>query len=1452
MSQSMSSVPTSANPPSHVVGVGASAGGLEALGLFFDHLPVDTEASYVVIQHLSPDYESHMPELLRRHTSLEISLAAQGMVLQKGRVYLIPRGTTLMVSEGVFLLTEKDSGSVSYPIDTFFRSLAQDYGARAIGIILSGTGNDGSRGLLEIHEAGGLVIAQTEASARFTGMPESAIDTGVVDSISDPEGMGRILAHYFSESKVPEEVGPAALMEEVPRSALETIFAALEERYGIDFSQYKQDTISRRLQRRLDFNNDIDIDAYAARIVADPEEVETLYHDLLIGVTSFFRDANAFRIVADQIIPDIVKNETEQVRIWVPGCASGEEAYTIAMLFLEEYHQKARTPDFKVFASDVHPVSIRTASEGAYPPELVKTIPSALRQRYFEEKEGLFYPVNALRKRIIFTEHNLMTSIPFTRLNFISCRNMLIYLEPPAQKKIISLFHFALRSSGVLMLGPSETLGDLANEFITIDKSWRIFRKRRQDSMLRHFSGDSFVIGGSAGGPLAASSQLTERRTPPLRTSAASWNRVFSTSELMRTYDFLLETFMPPAFLVDEHFELLHTFPGGEEFLQIRSGRNSHSLLDLVHPALRSTLSSLGNLSLKGERTVRYDDVKFQREEEEILLHVTARNFTDEKTKLRALILTLEEQADPLPAHSHPSGEDIKEAPTHQTLELRLQTTQENLQSAIEELETSNEELQATNEELVASNEELQSSNEELHSVNEELDTVNNEYQGKIRELIRLTDDTDNLLASTALGVIFLDPDFKLRKITPRITEDFRIIEADLGRNFTEFFHPLTYSGLTADLESVLRKGIPREVEINLPDERQFLLRISPYQSESEEEGLVLSIVEITSVRDAQNRLDDLSTLVEFSNDAIIGFNSTGRITNWNAGARELYGYTEEEAIGQNALDLIIPAKEAGKFLTQLEAALNGTPGPVMNVLRLDRDQNYLTVSQRLSTAADCPSGKTQVSSIERDVTTELRVRGDRDRLASVLEATSDFVSIYDREQRLVYANRAGLLMAGFDPATDPTTLTLADFYRPDALEDMSVGIRHAIQSEAWKGEGTLTRRDGTSIPVSQVILSHWDAASGKLLLSTVSRDLSQERNAIEIGNTLSAVVQDFPEMLVVFNQHQDITFASPSAMSFIAVHGVDHPGGLPLGLHELVQTALIQNQPFQPLDFEGVRNLNLPDGSTRSYLPRVSVLHSARRKVAGAVLIIQDVTEFRMLDDIKTSLIGTVSHELKNPVAGITMTLGLALDGTLGELNPTQRESLEAAMHECHRITATIKGLLDLTRFEEENARTHRSREKPSILVTRAVRNSHLLASRHQVRLEIDTHPGLSTVLCDPERVVIVLDNLISNAIKHSPADSTVVVSATSAPEGGVLFSVRDQGPGIPEKYHDKVFSKFFRTPGNTKSGSGLGLNIARQFVEAHGGHIEFENCQPQGCRFSFRLPASPLTLREGEEQKR
>jgi two-component system CheB/CheR fusion protein len=900
----------------YVVGIGASAGGLEALELLFDGLPPDTGMAFVIVQHLSPDFKSLMDELIRRHTEMAVFRVEDGMKIQSNAIYLLPAGKEMIIRHGCLLLTDKDpTETLTLPIDHFFRSLAQDCGRKAVAIVLSGSGSDGSRGVREVHNMGGTVIAQDPATAAFDSMPNAAEETGVVDISGSPaeisDALLRIVNHRMQRAASSDDE-PA-----VPEDGIKQILRVIRDAYGIDFTYYKPTTVMRRIERRVLLNRLTNLDAYVETISTDAHELNLLYRDLLIGVTEFFRDADAFQLLEEQVLPELILKlpPKQELRVWVAGCATGEEAYSLAMLIHERVTHMNRQVNARIFATDVHRTSLDFASAGIYDESAVRNISAARLDRYFTQTREGYKVSQELRNMVVFAPHNLIKDAPFTRLDLVSCRNLLIYLQPLAQKKALSLFHFSLKTGGVLCLGPSETTGELADEFDVISSHWRLYRKRRDIRLPADMRLPTGISATSVGRSSRASFPV---RGLPLPTPTSSTDR-----ELIGMYEGLLNDAMPASLVLDEGHRLVHSFGSVGSLLSIPAGRATSNGLDLLPTELRTVVVGAMQRVNRTGQPVSYSQVAVETRQGKRDVHVTVRNIASAYAGTTYTLIALDQSSSSQSATVIQQADRIEIDDVSReridVLETELRHSRESLQATIEELEASNEELQATNEELVASNEELQSTNEELHSVNEELYTVNAEYQKKIGELSELTSDMDNLLNSTDVHTLFLDQELCIRKFTPQMAAEFNLIPADIGRRIDNFAHNISSDNLIDKISRVLATGLRHEEQVR-GGRHQFLLRILPYRGGQHRKGVVLTLIDITDQSESQIRFEGT-----FDNAAvgIAHMDLQGRWLLVNNRLCDILGYSRDELL-QTTFQQLTFADDLDADLEKYEALKQG------------------------------------------------------------------------------------------------------------------------------------------------------------------------------------------------------------------------------------------------------------------------------------------------------------------------------------------------------------------------------------------------------------------------------------------------------------------------------------------------------------------------------------------------
>ncbi|HUJ63442.1 MAG TPA: chemotaxis protein CheB [Kofleriaceae bacterium] len=965
--------------------IGASAGGLESLEQLFRALPSNTGLAFVVIQHLSPDFRSLMDELIARHSDMPVVLAENGMPVEPNHIYLMPPRKEMIIRERCLWLTDKEPHTFSLPIDAFFRSLAQDVGPQGVAIVLSGSGSDGSRGLVEVKRAGGLVLAESATTAKFDGMPLAAAATGAVDHSYPPADLARLLCGLPPL----ESAEPSQALSEDP--AMDAVLRLLRDNFGIDFSLYKITTVGRRVQRRVELLNLPGLSDYVDHIVVEPDELNKLYQDLLIGVTQFFRDPEAFEALEREVIPSLLDQvkPDDELRVWVAGCATGEEAYSLAMLLWEAFLARDRPLRLKILATDVHQRSLDFASAGVYAEEQLARVSPARLERFFVKRAGGYQISTELRQLIVFARHNVTKDPPFTRMHLITCRNMLIYLQPQAQRSVLSLFHFGLLPGGVLFLGASETPGALAEEFAVIDEHWKVYRKRRDVHLLNQV-------------------RLPLLRTPRGRTVAPiDLPRTPSVDPLvLATYDQLLDKFMPPGLLVDESGGLIDAFGGAEKLLRFRRRRPTSNVLELLGDELRAVIGGAIQRAIKDRREVSYSGVRIPDDDRRRI--VTVEPLVHPRTGASNLLITframtVDEAAEPDQAPAPMSAASLERM---STLESELAYTRETLQATIEELETSNEELQATNEELVASNEELQSTNEELHSVNEELYTVNAEYQQKIAELKELNSDMAHLLEGTDVGTVFLDRELRIRRFTARIARVFHFQNHDVGRRISDFSHSIERPQLMDDIENALRAGTSFEDEVRDSAGTPYFLRILPYRTlqranhaEGPINGVVLTLTDVTALDRARTRIEQLSTIVEWSEDGILGLELDGTITTWNRGAEQCYGYAAREMIGQSAGMLMADAAALPGYLERIAA------GERVETNDLSRRKDGTTIDVSVMISPIFSHGRvTCASAIARDISEPVRIQRalaeEQHKVMGLLQRREEFLAMLSHELR--------------------------------------------------------------------------------------------------------------------------------------------------------------------------------------------------------------------------------------------------------------------------------------------------------------------------------------------------------------------------------------------------------------------------------------------------------------------
>ena len=918
--------------PFPVVGLGASAGGLVALKAFLEHMPKKTGLAFVVILHLSPKHESVADKVLQGSTRMPVIQVTEPTPLEPDHVYVISPNQDLTMSDGHLRVTEAARLRGHHvAIDLFFRTLADTHQDKAVGIVLSGTGADGAVGIARIKEQGGVTFVQSPDDAEYDDMPRSAIAAAQIDFVLPVAEIPDKLIEWWNNARaiqLPEPPDANAPILRTPpdeseasEHALREILEILAVRSGHDFRYYKRATVLRRIERRMQVNVQQNLPAYRDFLKERPEEARALLDDMLIGVTNFFRDRESFDALEREVMPEIMHGgrRDEPVRVWVPGCATGEEAYSIAMLLADQAHTLATPPAFQVFASDIDEGAIAFGRAGVYPESIVTDVPPT-RLRQFFGKEQRRYRINkAIRDRVLFAMHNVLRDPPFSRIDLISCRNLLIYLDREVQQRLLDMFHFALRPGGYLFLGSSESTDGAAAHYEVVDKHHRIYRARPQARTMRQ---------GRAVLPLIAAGS-----TLPTQSAHADQHRGFSFADVHQR---VLEYYAPPSVIVDREGSIVHLSEHAGRYLRLPGGEPTRNLVAATDPVLRAELRSTLFQAVHGNKSVEAR-VKI----EEVgkpprFVNVIARPFRDPEAGADFVLVLFDEVEDALGANLEPApAGDVQKSAVLQNMEEELQRTRERLQSTVEQYEASNEELkasngelQAINEELRSASEELETSKEELQSVNEELTTVSYELKTKVEETAKVNDDLQNFIASTDIATIFVDQGLRIKRFTPRATDIFNIIPGDVGRSLLDITSRLDYPELTEDATAAFESLRVIEREVRTDDGRWYAMRVLPYRTaENRIDGAVLTFIDITGLRSAEERItsseDQLRRAMEGSREhAIMLMDHEGKVTAWNSGAEKLFGWSAEEMTGQSIERVFTPEdREAGRPRREMQQA---------------------------------------------------------------------------------------------------------------------------------------------------------------------------------------------------------------------------------------------------------------------------------------------------------------------------------------------------------------------------------------------------------------------------------------------------------------------------------------------------------------------------------------------------
>jgi two-component system, chemotaxis family, CheB/CheR fusion protein len=1359
-----------------VVGLGGSAGGIQALQAFFKAVPEHPGMAFVVVLHLAPDFESTLPQVLQRATKMPVRQAAESQVVEADTVYVIPPGKGIATIDGRLVLRDPMplQAGRHVAVDLFLRTLADTHGPHAAAIILSGADSDGAIGIKRVKERGGLTISQDPDEAEHSSMPRTAIDTGMVDWVLPVAEMPARLTQYFGIEKqlqLPPEEPPRsqeAAAHEGSEALLRDVLAFLRGRTGRDFSVYKRATVLRRIGRRMQVNGVHDLGAYLDCLRTRHGESNALLQDLLISVTNFFRDAECFAALELELA-DLFrgKGPGEAIRVWVPACATGEEAYSIAMMLADKARQLDAPPPIQVFGTDLDEQAIRAAREGVYPLTIEADVSEERLRRYFVRELRGYHVRRELRELVLFAQHDLLKDAPFSRLDLVSCRNLLIYLSRPAQRRVFETLHFSLVTGGRLFLGSSETAEEVSELFNPVDKKHRIFSARPAARLLLP------VPAAPDGGGAALALQHRAPRVPVVATSALEWTapapagagaarRAVSWGELHLK---LLEAVAPPSVLVDAEQNILHMSATAGRVMQFTGGEPSTNLLRVVHPQLRIDLrAALLQAADRKERVqAEAGPVELEGKPVDVAMRVVPARELGEELYLVTFSLTPHgEQEAPAAA---PGAEAAAEpAARHLERELervkgQLRDTVEQYEASTEELKANNEELQAMNEELRSATEELETSREELQSINEELVTVNHELKGKVDELALSNSDMHNLMNATEIATVFLDRNLCITRYTPTAVSLFSLIATDVGRPLADLATRLDYPQLSNDATNVLARLVPVEREVGLPDGRWFLARLLPYRTmEDRIAGVVLSFIDITERKQAEEVRLWLSAVVASSMDAIISFSTDQTILSWNTGAERMFGYTAAEAIGQPLTLIAWPGAASKELFARLRE-----PQPISNVEAVARCKDRHEISIALSVApirnpSDQVIGATAIA---RDITEAKRaaeaLRESEERLRLLVENATEFaIFSTDLQRRVTIWNSGAERLLGYAEAE--VVGQSADIIFTD--EDRAAGapeqeMRTAVAHDRATDERWHQRKDG---------LRFW--ASGALMLM---RDAA----------------------------------------------------GQPFGFVKILR------------DQTAAREAQVTLERSQADLLRVLAENEASR------------AELQSADAAKDRFLAVLSHELRNPLASIDSAAALLRAPTIPQKD--RDEAADVVKRQAGAMKSLLDELLDVSRLKLGRLELHRQPVALKLVIDSALESTRSILQAAGHKLEVALPDEEIVLDADALRLSQVLSNLVTNAVKYTPAGGTIAVSAHV--EGGeIVISVKDTGAGIDPAQIDRIFEMFAQgQPGPDRThGLGIGLALVKNIVELHGGRVTAASAGAgRGSEFQVHLPLGIASIR-------
>lgn len=1405
-------------PEFPIVGMGASAGGLDAFKKFFNAVPGDSGIAFVLIPHLDPKHESMMVELLTRYTSMPVVEATNGMAVTPNHVYIIPPNKYMTIAGEVLCLTgpvERSGPQTS--IDLFLRSLADEKQEKAICIILSGTGSHGTLGLKAIKAAGGMAMVQDPDTADYPAMPRSAIATDLADYVLPveqmPQALIKYVQHYVSGGKSSDERKETA-------DDLSQVLALVRAGTKLDFRHYRKKMPARRIERRMALSNFDYIADYLTYLRDHPDELRRLSRDLLISVTSFFRDPDAWQALATQVIAPLIraKKPDAPIRVWCAGCATGEEPYSLGILILEQLAAAQTSCPIQIFATDIDDDALGVARQAVYPESISADVSPERLSRFFTRVSESSYQISKqLRETVIFARQNLINDTPFSKLDLVVCRNLLIYLEQETQQKVIELLHFALNETGWLFLGTSETIGRNIDLFEPLSSKWRIYRR----------------IGPSRANNVQFPVAQMERRQA--KAAEAPLGKPPRLPELAQ--NFLLRRFALACVVINRNYEVLHFAGPTEDYLVQPGGAPTHDLLALARPGLEAKLRVVIQRAIRENSAQSVKDVMVRHANLSRRVNIDVEPLVISKQTESLLLVAFQEQ-------SSPEVETLAEARTRtqttesdlmRQLEQELETTREDLQSTIEELETSNEELKASNEEIMSMNEELQSANEELEtskeelqSLNEELGTVNNQLHDKVGDLEAANTDMANFLNCTDIATIFLDTSFRIKRFTPASTRLFSLIATDVGRPLSDIARQFADEDLLKDAQQLLRDLQPREKEVRTEDGRWFMRRIVPYRTlDNRIDGVAITCVDVTERKEsADSVVRRLATIVESSADAIFSKDLDGTVRTWNQGAERLYGYTADEIVGQS-IQLTIPENRGKEWTEAMARLARGEHVEQMETERVRKDGQRIPVELTYSPLWDSKGKIVGISATVRDISQRLQneqaVRQSEERLRQMMENAHVGIAFGDSEGRIIQANRTMMELVGWSQEDlRAGRINCKSICRPeDQEQDRGAMTQLAATGRVGPAEKLVVRADGEQIPV--LISALRLGLNGDENVTFVV-DLRPQKQAEDVLRDrearLRAILDTAGDAILTIDYNGIIQSVNPATERMFGYTAVEMIGQ---------NVTLLMSSPYREAHdgyisrylqtgqkhIIGVRreiDARRKDGSifptdlTVSEIPHLKLFTGIHRDLTQRKQLERDVVEIATLEQQR------IGQDLHDDCGQELTALGIMVDSLAPRANQGGLPDAEVVAKIGQGVRRVLRRLRDLAqglaRSEVEAA------ELPAALAELTSGLSETSGIRCTVKCD-QTH-GLDRA--QATHLYHIAQEACTNALRHGRAKNIHV--SLRAVDGAISLYVRDDGIGIP-----------------LDQKAGTGMRIMRNRASILGAALTIEPTQPSGTLVTCSL---------------